>query len=141
MGSDKPHEKLGDRIRKLLDNSNISQRELARRLDVGPNQVSRWILGGVAPTYTVLNDILKICRSPLEAGWLLTGKEGKKQTASSSQSEGSTLKTEEEQEAMKDLIISLQSKVITLKETIEERDKQIAELLNQKKAKSIKHHN
>jgi hypothetical protein len=39
---------------------------------------------------------------------------------------------------MKDLIISLQSKVITLKETIEERDRQIAELLNQKKSKSIK---
>ena len=74
MVSSNPHSKLGDRIRKLLDDSSVSQRELARRLKVGPNQVSRWVLGTVAPTYTVLNDILKTCRKQHEAGWLLTGK-------------------------------------------------------------------
>ena len=134
--TDKPHAKLGDRIRRLLDDSNISQRELARRLDVGPNQVSRWILGGVAPTYTVLSDILKICRSPLEAGWLLTGK-GSTTTASTSLTPANT-ETDEEIEAMKDLVISLQSKVIALQDALVDRDRQIADLTSGKKRSSIK---
>ena len=73
----KPHQALGDRLRRLIDDSGISQRELARKLKVGPNQVSRWVVGAVAPTYTVLNDILKLCRKQHEAGWLLTGKSPK----------------------------------------------------------------
>jgi len=139
MGVDKPHIKLGDRIRKLLDESGITQRELARRLDVGPNQVSRWILGGVAPTYTVLNDILKICRKFHSASWLLTGKGSMDQKDPTGGNNADTINTSEEEiEAMKDLIISLQSKVIELKETLEERDREIAELISGKKVRSVR---
>ena len=70
----KQHAALGERIRTLLDEAGISQRELARKLKVGPNQVSRWVLGAVAPTYTVLSDMLKLCRQPHQGTWLLTGK-------------------------------------------------------------------
>ena len=136
MGSNNPHEKLGDRIRKILSESSISQRELARRLHVGPNQVSRWVLGTVAPTYTVLNDILKFCRKPEQAGWLLTGKPSGSITDSKQQANGKEL--EGELEGMKDLIISLQAKIIKLQETIEERDRQLSELLKEKKERSIK---
>ena len=138
-GVDKPHVKLGDRIRKLLDESNISQRELARRLDVGPNQVSRWIVGGVAPTYTVLNDILKICRKFHSASWLLTGKGSmdQKNPISTGNTENSNF-SEEELERMKDLIISLQSKVISLNEELKDRDRQIEELIAGKKVQSIR---
>jgi|TARA_B110000438_G_scaffold31065_1_gene30573 transcriptional regulator with XRE-family HTH domain len=70
----KQHVALGSRIRKILDDSAISQRELSRKLKVGPNQVSRWVLGAVAPTYTVINEILKICRKQHLTNWVLTGK-------------------------------------------------------------------
>ena len=76
VNTKKQHVALGQRIREILDDTGISQRELSRKLKVGPNQVSRWVLGAVAPTYTVINDILKICRKQHLTNWVLTG-EGK----------------------------------------------------------------
>lgn len=113
-----PHCKLGDRIRRLLDDSAISQRELARRLGVGPNQVSRWVLGTVAPTYTVLNDILKTCRKTSEAGWLLTGKGSQEQCRTpelpedNAQSINTT--TEEEAEVLQKELLQAKNEIIEL---------------------------
>lgn len=117
-----PHIKLGDRIRKILEDSSISQRELARRLGVGPNQVSRWILGTVAPTYTVLNDILKICRKTTEAGWLLSGKgEGKTNSQHEDDSNNETEQTKMKQllEAKDKIIQLLERENQTLKEELD----------------------
>ncbi len=108
MGSDRPHQKLGERIRTLLSDSDISQRELARRLDVGPNQVSRWILGGVAPTYTALNELLKVCRKQHQAGWLLTGK------SSQDKSDATTTLNDEEAERMQRELIEAKNEKISL---------------------------
>ena len=109
MGADRPHSKLGERIRTLLGDSGISQRELARRLDVGPNQVSRWILGGVAPTYTVLNDILKICRKKHQAGWLLTGNTSQDRT-----DEAIATLNDEDSELMQRELIEAKNEIIEL---------------------------
>ena len=103
IGMSNPHSKLGDRIRKLIEDAGVSQRELARKLKVGPNQVSRWVLGSVAPTYTVLHDILKICKQPQESGWLLTGSFYKQEVSEASEvnnNTGEPTVTERDEEEM-----------------------------------------
>jgi transcriptional regulator with XRE-family HTH domain len=117
------HIKLGSRIRKILEDSSVSQRELARRLGVGPNQVSRWVLGTVAPTYTVLNDILKICRKTTEAGWLLSGK------GESENHHGDDSSNETEEAKMKQLL-EAKDKIIQL---LERENKLLKEELELKK--------
>lgn len=125
----KQHLKLGDRIRKIIEDSSVSQRELARRLGVGPNQVSRWVLGTVAPTYTVLNDILKICRKTQEAGWLLSGK-GEGESTNKNQHDGNTndeAETEEEMiyrkkyEALMEKHIAMMEEISSLKDSLLEK--------------------
>jgi transcriptional regulator with XRE-family HTH domain len=127
-----PHHKLGDRIRKLLDDSKISQRELARKLKVGPNQVSRWVLGNVAPTYTVLNDIIKLSRQPHLSGWLLSGKgEGtmeQKQDISSEEYTADQLsKHEKEMEMLKDKLIAVMEEKDELRKEVAELKAMLAE--------------
>jgi len=108
---DSQDKKLGERIRRLLEESDISQRELARRLNVGPNQVSRWVLGNVSPSYAVLNSILKVCRKPQMGQWLLTGKD--------SMSHGIKPTPEKEEDAMlKDDLLIAQKKIISLQDEI-----------------------
>jgi len=70
--------KLGDRLRRVIEIHDTSQRGLAKLMEVGPNQVSRWISGAVAPSSIVMSDIICILRvKPDTAYWLITGK-GKK---------------------------------------------------------------
>ena len=108
MSTDKPHNKLGTRIRKMLDEAGISQRELARKLNVGPNQVSRWVIGAVAPTYTVLSDILKLCRQPHQGTWLLTGREKSSTEVHAGNTADNTVisKHEQELDMLKDDLIN-----------------------------------
>ncbi len=125
-----PHKKLGDRIRKLLDDSQISQRELARKLKVGPNQVSRWVLGNVAPTYTVLNDIIKLSRQPHLSGWLLSGKgtmEQKQGISSEEYTADQLSKHEKEMEMLKDKLIAVMEEKDELRKEVAELKAMLAE--------------
>ena len=130
-----PHHKLGDRIRKLLDDSQISQRELARKLKVGPNQVSRWVLGNVAPTYTVLNDIIKLSRQPHLSGWLLSGKgtmEQKQDISSEEYTADQLSKHEKEMEMLKDKLIAVMEEKDELRKEVAELKAMLAEQVSAK---------
>lgn len=133
-----PHSKLGDRIRKLLEDSGVSQRELSRRLKVGPNQVSRWVLGSVAPTYTVMHDILKTCRKLSEAGWLLTGKGSQPATDKLLPPNQSIQNTDEEYEMIQRELLDAKNEIIMLLKENSLLKDTISELTTSKKDGSLK---
>lgn len=51
----------GQLIRHLRTAAKISQVELAEKLDVGQNQISRWELGGANPSSIALLKIIEAC--------------------------------------------------------------------------------
>lgn len=53
----KPSELLRLHLKDLLDRSDISQAELARRLEVPASVISRWIAGDVTPTVDTIESI------------------------------------------------------------------------------------
>ena len=62
---------LGDRLRDALRNAGMTQRELARTLDLSEQSVGNWIGGRSRPSAANLDTITGLLG--VDRGWLLTG--------------------------------------------------------------------
>ncbi len=63
---------FGDRLQQVLDETGMSQSDLARKMKVNQPQINHWTAGRQTPSY---HNIVKILRAipTLDAHWLLTG--------------------------------------------------------------------
>ena len=64
-------DQLGDRLRDALRNAGMTQRELARALDLSEQSVGNWIGGRSRPSAANLDTITGLLG--VDRGWLLTG--------------------------------------------------------------------
>lgn len=64
----------GSRIAERRNSLNMTQAELAERLDVDPMSVSRWERGKSSPTAHVLGEVARALG--VSADWILTGEPG-----------------------------------------------------------------
>ena len=64
-------DQLGDRLRDALRNAGMTQRELARTLDLSEQSVGNWIGGRSRPCAATLDTITGLLG--VDRGWLLTG--------------------------------------------------------------------
>ena len=105
---------FGIRFSEALAKANLTQGELARRLETSPSLVSRWRNGEIAPGVNNYQKLAKILN--VDIGWLMGGDMTAKSNAQSTYETITNFETGEDKNMLSEELLQAQKKIISLME-------------------------